>query len=128
MSARPLIPRAAVTAFAGAVPGPPGGRSAWLPGGRPAAEPPLWRILPGRRGVDSTGTPAVEETFTGPSANRGKRDPGCRWCLLALELATATGDDNATFRSRASGLFTTISEVNDMGIPMHRNRSERPNS
>ena len=48
--------------------------------------------------------------------------------LLALELAIATGDDNATFRSRASGLFTTISEVNDMGIPMHENRSERPNS
>jgi hypothetical protein len=48
--------------------------------------------------------------------------------LLALELAIATGDDNATFRSRASGLFTTISEVNDMGTPMHENRSERPNS
>jgi hypothetical protein len=48
--------------------------------------------------------------------------------LLALELAIATGDDNTTFRSRASGLFTTISEVNDMGTPMHENRSERPNS
>lgn len=48
--------------------------------------------------------------------------------LLALELAIATGDDNDTFRSRASGLFTTISEVNDMGTPMHENRSERPNS
>jgi hypothetical protein len=48
--------------------------------------------------------------------------------LLALELAIATGDDNATFRSRASGLFTTINEVNDMGTPMHDNRSERPNS
>ena len=48
--------------------------------------------------------------------------------LLALELAIATGDDNATFRSRASGLFTTISEVNDMGTPMHENHSERPNS
>ena len=45
-----------------------------------------------------------------------------------MELAIATGDDNATFRSRASGLFTTISEVNDMGTPMHDNRSERPNS
>jgi hypothetical protein len=48
--------------------------------------------------------------------------------LLALELAIATGDDNATFRSRASGLFTTISEVNDMGTPVHENHSERPNS
>jgi hypothetical protein len=28
----------------------------------------------------------------------------------------------------APGLFTTISEVNDMGIPMHGNPSERPNS
>ena len=48
--------------------------------------------------------------------------------LLALELAIAAGDDNTTFRSRASGLFTTISEVHDMGTPMHENRSERPNS
>jgi hypothetical protein len=48
--------------------------------------------------------------------------------LLVLELAAAIGDGDATSRSRASGLFTTISEVNDMGIPMHGNPSERPNS